>query len=308
MILLTGFHSIAWLHAAQIKKKLADDRNNVIYFFGPSLKGKNKYYDDLKKTRTYDGFQIMKVRDHKIEYLKYYSLDELDRKIVRSPGQKKAKPYDGKRMLLSTATLTPNKKLMIIGQNWKYQETFSQDIQKSKLKAMYYDCFGLAFDESGNFLAQYLSETKCDMDAGEDFAKFQILLPGKEPDHVYWLLINPHYWSWESYAGTKIYDERPSEPEDMNDIIFTYGIGNFFTPYSVRYKCDLVSSECAGIDLQNDALSEFTKYQEDKENKISYYLYPRKPYYLTKDHELILFGVQAKTKGKVLWFSRISLE
>jgi hypothetical protein len=288
-----------------IEDKIIDDQHNEVYFFGASLKGKNKYFSELKDNKKFDGFQVMKISDHKLAYLKEYSLDELSAKMVKSPSQKEATPYQGKKFIISAYSITSEGSLIIVGQNWGYPSTTGLT---GRREVQYFDCFGLGFDKSGDLIAQYLYDMKSIMGLGRENSKFQFLFTGKDPGNVYWLLIERNYWSWASYAGMDLYDERPSKPVSMSDLTIDAETDIPFVTFPVRFKCDLVSSDFGKIDLKNGTMTNFANYQTNKEKKAYYYLCPKMPFILTDDHKLVLFGSQSMKKGKTLWFGRINLE
>jgi hypothetical protein len=286
-----------------IEDKIFDEQYNELYFFGASLKGKDKYFSELKDAKKFDGFQVMKVSDHKLAYIKEYSLDELGEKIVKAASQKDAKPYAGKKFLISSYTVTPNGSLVVVGQNWAIENK-----NTLKEKVNYFDCFGLGFDNAGNFLGQYMYDLKYHASS----ATFQFLIHGKDPNNVYWLLIKPNYWSWTSYAGMGMHDTRPSKPIGMNDFVAKGSVDLAgiipLATFPIKIKCDLISSDFGKIDLKNGTLSDFAKYQTNKEKKAFYYLFPKMPFILTDDHKLVLFGSQSMKKGKTLWFARLKLD
>jgi hypothetical protein len=175
-----------------IEDKIIDTANNDVYFFGGSLKGKDKYFDDLKDTKKFDGFQIMKVSDHNISYIKEYSLYELSKKLIKAPSQKESTPYEGKKFRISAYTLTANKNLIIVGQNWANRPGGSST--GGRAIGEYFDSFGLGFDNSGNFLGQYMY--RVGHFAQSSSPTSQYLFKGKDPNNVYWFLIDP-----ENMAG-----------------------------------------------------------------------------------------------------------
>jgi len=280
-----------------IEDNIQSEQSNAVFLFGASLNVKDKYFDQLKDTKTFDGVEVMKVEDHKVTWVNEYSIDEMENKVVMAPSQKKGDPYDGKRIFISNYMLTDNGKLLFVGQQFFYDAMTA--INEGRKKVKYADCFGIAIDNDGQLIGQYLYDMKGFM-GGQDFSIFQFLFPGKNPDNAYWMLIQPVYWDWSSFLGGGYYTKRPVKPGAL-------GMGSIGSGFS-KINCDLISSNFGKIDLNANSLTDFTNYQVNKEKKKSYILSTNPPFMYTDDNKLILFGTQSISGGKRLWFLRLRLD
>jgi hypothetical protein len=273
---------------------LCDDRTDAVYMFGASLKTKDKYYDELKDAKKFDGFQAMKIENHKVGYISEFSIEELEGKIVMPPSQKKASNYEGKRFFIASYLLTKDGKLFVVGQNFFYDAMAA--ISDGRKEVKYSDCFGVGIDNNGKLLGQYLYDIKGFM-GGQTFSVFQFLIPGKNPGNVYWLFVQPTYWNWSMFTGAHTYTSNPVKPGSLD-----LGKG------LAKMNCDFTASYFGKVDLANKSISDFKNYQIDKANKKFYYLCPSMPFMMTDDNKLIFFGTQSISGGKRLWFSRQILE
>lgn len=281
-----------------IEDYLQNEKTGEVYLFGASLKAKDKYYDDLKDSKKFDGIEIMKVANHNVAWVKEYSIDEMERKVVMAPSQKKGDPYDGKRVFISFYMLTETGNLIVVGQQYFYDAMAAVSDGRKEVK--YADCFGLAFNDNGELTGQYLYDMKGFM-GGQKFPVFQFLFQGENPNNAYWMLIQPQYWDWSIFGGGGFYNtSRPVKPGNLS----MGDVGRGF----MKTNCDLVSSYIGKIDMSSKTVSDFNNYQVNKEKRKAYYLSANPPFMVTDDHKLILFGTQTVSAGKRLWFMRLGLE
>jgi hypothetical protein len=272
-----------------IEDYLVDPKTEAVYLFGASLKTKDKYFDELKSTKKFDGFEVMKVENSKVAYLTEVGIDEIGKKAVMPPAQKKADPYDGKKFFITNYSLTSDGNLIVVGQGYFR----AYDMVKDVIKVKYSDCFGISFDSQGKLTGHQIYDMK-----GQDFSMLQFLFQGKNPNNVYWMLVQPTYWDFNTLLGGGVYNSRPVKPALTGDI--GRGIG--------KIKCDLTASFIGKVDLANNKLSDFTNYQVNKETKKFYYLSNKTPFIITDDYKLVLLGTQSMSKGKRLWFARLRLD
>ncbi len=292
-----------------IEDYVFQDETNAVYLFGASMDSKDKYYDDLKKTKKFDGIEVMRVAEHKIAWVNDYSVSDLENKVVKSPSTKKAEPYQGKKFMIASYMLTDNGSLFISGQAYftdavgtmgNIMGSSSTSLPGQERKIKYGDCFGIAFDSDGKVIGQYLYDMKGFM-GGQDFSNFQFVFPGKDPNNIYWLLVQPTYWDWSTFAGVgSIYTYKPVKAGDL-------GMENIGRGIS-KITCDLVSSSLGKVNLKDNSLTDFKNYQIDKDNRKSYVLSKNPPFMMTEDNKLILFGTQSMSGGKRLWFLKMRLD
>jgi len=305
-----------------VEDPIYDQKQNSVYLIGASLGENAKYFNDLTNTDKFDGFQIMKISDHKIGFINSVSQDEINKNIVMPPSQKKAKKYEGKKFIIAEYTVTSEGYLFLVGQSWytdamgtmsNLSSSTSLPGKKSR-KIKYSDCFGLGFDTEGRLIGQYLFDTK-GMMGGNDFSVYQYLFVGNNPATIYWLILQPVYWTWNPIV--QVYDYRPVKQPSLSDFMVRPIDYIYYTPatdfnplyfINSKIKCDIVSANLGKIDLSKNKISEFNNHQYKKEEKKFYYLCPGNPLLLTNDNKLIFFGSQAMKKGKTLWFARLRLD
>ncbi|MCK9618041.1 MAG: hypothetical protein M0R21_09435 [Lentimicrobiaceae bacterium] len=285
-----------------IEDYIIDDKTNSIYLLGASLQKNKEYYNELSDTKKFDGFQVMKIAEHKLVYVNSVSIDELSNKIAMPPSQKKSKPYEGKRFFISEYSTTSAGYLFVVGQSWYVDAmgTLSNmnnsgvGLGKEK-KIKYSDCFGFGFDKEGKLIGQYIFDTKGFM-GGNDVSTYQYLFVGQNPQNIYWFVLQPLYWNWNPLVS--VYDYKPIKQPPLHKI----KVGG------TKFNCDIISSNFGKIDLGKNLMSEFSNYQINKQEKKFYYLCPALPFLQVNDNKLILFGTQSRSKGKTLWFARIRLD
>lgn len=249
-----------------------DSISGACYLMGASLNGgPGDYFTDLKSSKKFDGFQIMKIANHNVEYIKKYSINAILAKKVMPPSEKRTNSFEGKKFKISAYTLTPEGKLFIAGQNFDVH----RNPQTPGKYTTFEDCFALAFDQSGDLQAEYTFNFK---GFGSNLPAIQECYVGKNSSKIYWLIMVPVYTKIDIWGG--------------------------FGPSWL----DIVSSEISKVDLSANTMTDFINHQVNKEQKKRYYLSSKMPYFVTPDDKLVLFGSQSMSGGKRLWFARIPLD
>ncbi|MBS1657730.1 MAG: hypothetical protein JST18_06495 [Bacteroidetes bacterium] len=164
---------------------------NEVYLIGPAKKD-DKYLnqifpanmDDDARTAAieamkWQAFQIMKLTDTKVDYLKATSIDEFDAKLKTPPSQKKAPSYDGKKFAVVNFIRAANGDVLVMGQNFnqpkdgprKYTDPvmfhFGSD---GALKAQY----GIRRDENNKYAEMAPSQQDVFWKAGSSTAYWMI--------------------------------------------------------------------------------------------------------------------------------------
>ncbi len=127
---------------------LTDD--GTVYLYGEaSSEKKDKYYDKLLTTSKFNNFQLMKVKDGKMDYITSTSMDEFASKLKLPGNMKKVDSYEGKKFEVGPMTLASNGDVFISGQEKdgdKYGNiNLFQFDAKGNLKAQY----GYKLEETG---------------------------------------------------------------------------------------------------------------------------------------------------------------
>lgn len=100
------------------------DKDGVTTIYGAGFKiGKPKdAYANFKnyapnaQAKGFDNFQIVSIRDGKLQYVATPNLDEMAGKTVAPAGQKKAKEYDGGRLRITGIETAANGDILVMGQ------------------------------------------------------------------------------------------------------------------------------------------------------------------------------------------------
>lgn len=134
-----------------------------VYLYGPSLAGKDKYFNEgAKPGMSFGGFgggevkykavQLMKVKDGKMVYLTETNLEEFTAKQKFPPSQKKTPDYTGREFGIRNYEFISNGDLLVIGQNY--------DKNKDGFINRFEDILGFHFDKNGVLRSQYGLDTK----------------------------------------------------------------------------------------------------------------------------------------------------
>ncbi|MCE7864237.1 MAG: hypothetical protein DYG99_11925 [Bacteroidetes bacterium CHB5] len=146
-----------------IHEMIYDKQAGEVYLYGPSLAGKDKYYNEGAKPGVniggfgsgevkYKAVQLMKVKNGKMVYLTETNLEEFKAKQKFPPSQKKTPDYAGREFSIRNYELASNGDLLVIGQNY--------DKNKDGFINRFEDILGFHFDSNGVLRAQYGLDTK----------------------------------------------------------------------------------------------------------------------------------------------------
>ncbi len=132
--------------------------NSELYFYGPAMAGRDKYFNEGAGTRfgggevKYKAVQLLKVSNGKMVYLTETDLEEFKAKQQFPPSQRKTPDYNGREFGVRSYFFTSGGDLIVLGQN--YDKTKEGAITK------YEDVLGFHFDVNGKLKAQYGLDTK----------------------------------------------------------------------------------------------------------------------------------------------------
>lgn len=152
---------------------------DAVYLYGPSAEGKDSYWAKAITAKKFKAVQLMKVNDHKVEYLTSTNLEEFEAKLKTPPTQKKSPAYAGKKFKLMLTSMASNGDLFFTGQNF--------DTNKEG-GIMYNDILGFHFDNKGVLKAQYGVDTYETNAVAKGNGAPQSLIEGASGKNVYWIL------------------------------------------------------------------------------------------------------------------------
>lgn len=163
-----------WKIEEQVQNVTTDD----IYLFGPSALGKDSYYNQLLATVKFKSVQLMKISNHKVEYLTETDLEQFEAKLKAPPSQKKSPAYSGKKFQFANYKIASNGDFFVMGQNLKDGDKGTQ----------FLDVLTFHFDGKGELKSQY----GLDILESNQYAKAgpaeQMLLESSDNKSMFWLL------------------------------------------------------------------------------------------------------------------------
>ncbi len=252
--------------------------NNELYFYGPAMAGRDKYFNEGVGTRfgggevKYKAVQLLKVSGGKMVYLTETNLEEFKAKQQFPPNQRKTPDYNGREFGVRSYFFTSGGDLIVLGQNY--------DKTKEGLITKYEDVLGFHFDKNGILKAQYGLDTK-EKGITVDYnylngigytavtkittvyACPQTLIEGSDGDQ---------YWILQEIKG------------QGRDKLLTY-------------------PRIGKINMKNSTLTDLKTFGKGE----GFYLDPKYPFLETDKNETVVF-FGADKAGKELWFARVKLK
>jgi hypothetical protein len=251
---------------------------NDIYFYGPAMAGRDKYFNEGAGSRfgggevKYKAVQLMKVSSGKMAYLTETNLEEFKSKQQFPPSQRKTPDYTGREFGVRSYHVASNGDLIVLGQN--YDKNKAGGINK------YEDVLGFHFDSNGRLRAQYGLDTK---------------EKGVVVDYSY--LNNIGYTTVTKI--TTIY----ACPQTL---IEGSGGDLFWVLQEVKGQANdklLTYPRIGKINMKNNTVTDLQTFGKGE----GYYLDPKYPFLKTdKNETLVFFG--ADKGGRELWFARVKLK
>jgi hypothetical protein len=223
------------------------------------------------------GFQVVKIKNGKIEYVTITTLDDFENKVKTPPGQKKAPEYTGKRFKVSEIKMTPGGDIFIAGQKFKKGKDGGHVVKFGGLGSMggggtgpqYEDIIMMHFGNDGNLKAAYgVRREENDKDAKAS-PNNQMLVTSNDGKSLYWMIME--------MKGVK-------EEKELGDS---------------KYKF-LIYPNVTKVDIANASLTEFVQFGQGKSD---YFLNNKYPFLPIGTGQLVFMG---ETKsGKTLWFGKM---
>lgn len=152
--------------------------NDDIYLYGPSAAGKEKYFNTLTTTSKFKAVQLMKVSNHKVDFLTETKLEEFQAKLKTPPSQKKSPEYEGKKFQVGSYTIASSGDFFVMGQN------FDPSSEGNKYK----DVLAFQFDTKGALKTQYGVDTKESNKYAKAAGAPQFLVESNDKKSLFWVL------------------------------------------------------------------------------------------------------------------------
>lgn len=155
--------------------ELIFDESGDVYIYGPSAEGKDNYYNMLTATTKFKAVQLLKVSNHKAEYLTETLLADFEAKLKCPPSQKKSPAYAGKKFEIASYKTAYNGDFFVIGQN--------------KDDKGYNDVISFHFDNKGILKSQYGLDVKESNDLTKANPAMQQFIPSSNGKSMFWILL-----------------------------------------------------------------------------------------------------------------------
>lgn len=227
------------------------DNTDAVYIYGALAAGKDSYYNSLiGKVSKFKSVQLMKIANHKVDYLTETNLEEFAAKLKTPPSQKRSPEYEGKKFDIMNYKVFDNGDFMVVGQNYKMKSQTSSNgtYTTTTPEKQYYDIIAFHFDGNGVLKAQYGVDTKENNEYSRDNGTPQFMVSGKNTNNTYWVV--------QEIKG-----------------------------YSDWFHKILTYPRLAKVDMNGATIGDFTAFG-DKE----FYLDPNHPYLECEPGVLVFFG------------------
>ena len=163
----------------KIDEIIYDDATDAVYAYGPSAEGKDSYWSQAVLAKKFKAVQLMKIANHKVEYLTSTNLEKFELSLKTPPSQKKSPAYSGKKFQVANYTKSTNSDFIVLGQNYDVND---------KTGIQYSDVLGFHFNSKGELKAQYGVDTYETNTVAKGNGAPQSLVEGSSGKNMYWIL------------------------------------------------------------------------------------------------------------------------
>jgi hypothetical protein len=218
------------------------------------------------------GFQVVKIKNGKAEYVTITTLEDFENKVKTPPGQKKAPEYTGKRFRVAELKMTAGGDIFIAGQKYTKPKDGGfklGGVATGATGPQYEDIIMMHFGNDGNLKAAYGVRREENDKEAKASPNSQMLVTSKDGKSVYWVIM------------------------EMKGIKEEKELGNS------KYKF-LIYPNVTKVDIANASLSEFVQFGQ---GKTDYFLNNKYPFLPVGTGQIVYLG---ETKnGKTLWFGKM---
>lgn len=239
-------------------------------------------FEELK----YSHLQVMKVSDGKLAFITAVSVDDINAKRTKPPGQKKFYDFDGKRFVISDINITASGDIFFNGQDFSGQSG----------NRVYKDFLMFQFDNTGTFKRFY---------GIQNTAKAPLIGPKATASPASSAIIESpdgKYLFWQIYFVKEI-DEDCSTEESTTLTTITRTTTCYYTPlYQLRAgTIDIASGEISDFrTFGGDDYFLYVDLQESRGKDVPYF-------FINGEKEIIYLARQRKggISGNERWGSSI---
>ncbi len=163
----------------KIDEIIFDAETDAVHVYGPSAEGKDKYWAQAINVKKFKAVQLMKVNDHKMEYITSTNLDQFELLLKTPPSQKKSPAYEGKKFQVASYSKTSNNDFLVLGQNYTVKDNVGKQFN---------DILGFHFNNKGEMKAQYGVDTYETNDIAKSNGAPQSLIESANGENLYWIM------------------------------------------------------------------------------------------------------------------------
>lgn len=164
----------------KIDEIIADVETDAIYAYGPSAEGKDSYWVKGITAKKFKAVQLMKIANHKKEYLTSTNLEEFELKLKTPPAQKKSPAYNGKKFDVASYYKSSNNNFIVLGQNYT--------VNPKENTKQFSDVLGFHFNEKGELKAQYGVDTYENNAVAKGNGAPQSMIESADGSKLFWIL------------------------------------------------------------------------------------------------------------------------
>ena len=277
-----------------IEDFILSENGRDVYFYGPAKE--DAYVNQVMPTNSpltgrdeikdikWKSFQLMKISNKELAWVRDTDLKEFKAKAMTPPSQKQTPVYDGKKFAKSMTYLSPAGEVFIGGQEYTTKKVTDQYGNSRKVVDNYKDLILFHFDDSGRLKAQYGVRRDKMNRHSKAFLTPQELVLSQDGHSVFWA-----YGEIKGFRGG--FD--------------LFSIGNASVGTVSKSKL-LYYPAVSKINLDNAEIGDFFMMGQDQSGKQLYYSHPDFPYLISPDGNFLTV-IGEDNKGSLIWLGRMEL-
>lgn len=270
----------------------ADGRD--FYLYGPAKEG--DYVNQVMPVNSplsgkteikeikWKSFQLMKISNKELAWVKATDLKEFKDKAMTPPSQKQKPTYIGKKFEKTMTYVTPEGEVFIGGQKYTYKKQLTDRGSFQRVGVNYKDLVLFHFDARGNLKAQYGVRRDKMNSHSKAILTPQDLVLTEDGQSLVWI-----YGEIKGFRGgfeVATLDNGSVRTISKNKLLYYPAVST--------------------INLDNGEVGDFKMLGQDAKGKQLYYAHPDFSHVLSPQGDYITFVGEDK-KGTLVWLSKIRL-
>lgn len=270
----------------------ADGRD--FYLYGPAKEG--DYVNQVMPVNSplsgkteikeikWKSFQLMKISNKELAWVKATDLKEFKDKAMTPPSQKQKPTYIGKKFEKTMTYVTPEGEVFIGGQKYTYKKQLTDRGSFQRVGVNYKDLVLFHFDARGNLKAQYGVRRDKMNSHSKAILTPQDLVLTEDGQSLVWI-----YGEIKGFRGgfeVATLDNGSVRTISKNKLLYYPAVST--------------------INLDNGEVGDFKMLGQDAKGKQLYYAHPNFPYVLSPQGDHITFIGEDK-RGTLVWLSKMKL-